>query len=787
LVWNKPGQTQEKQVDFDSLPAIIIVEPYGSTYPDLLKKIKEEKKYNLVLCATTSEVIGKVPQMAMPSVVLCASSTEDGLKKNIMMLGALRNAAKINHTRVMMTSSVRQFRLMEMQKMAGFSEIVQEPVSARSISNKLDRHIENLLKHRNLARAKTEIKAESDQSAKQKEYGSGQKPENSPQKEHAYERHYGRAARAQQNAARAEADKPQFLMGPPLKLKSDCWLQEKNIPKKVTGKWIIKMRGPGPAQWKWTELERAANGTQWWQWTPLDISYDKFTKEQGAWLFKGERAPECYEETWWFIDSEPVLGFFNDGQCLGQKIYLNTDKILVVANDSNEAYDNYPLILESYSTVIRQKQSNTTGTDETEIIKGKSVAEKINDEERRIKMQDHLTIDSDCWLVKRRGKCVGGRWTSQLFGPPPVSGRWEKLKDLDNQEAVWELKLTDEHADIFVKEQGSWIFKGLQPVYDEAAWIFTAEKPHLGFFYQGTSYGDRLKCDTDGNLMLARNSPQADAMSNLIKPVGSGGYAFDRDLDEEAEEWQEEKSEFNNKIKPEEKKKTVDPFAKYFDKDPEKDGFKDLRTDEEFLSMEIGDKRGKKQKTGDTVPVVETPKKQKAPLAAPDDHPGGLSPFGSKKNKAESMKADVKPGAQPGDKMAKLLAEHDKKEKKKEKERKADANPGDLNYLKPKKKKKEENAGEKIKAISIKPDKKDKPKTDGAEQTISLKPKKKKEAEPPREMFGSKKPPAPAIPAAPAGKLKPFGEKLAEKKEAVVAVQKNPHKLQCQMRVFLDF
>ena len=134
------------------------------------------------------------------------------------------------------------------------------------------------------------------------------------------------------------AGDPRIVFVEALKLLSDFWLIEKHPPKRIAGRWLIQVQGPGPARWAagWRRRgKKAQSGTRsaetsrsgcgslekWWRWVPDAGELDPFLREQGSWFFFG-LLPNFSGGLWSFASGSPELGFYFKGRSYGAKFKL---------------------------------------------------------------------------------------------------------------------------------------------------------------------------------------------------------------------------------------------------------------------------------------------------------------------------------------------------------------------------------------------------------------------------------------------------------------------------------
>ena len=124
-----------------------------------------------------------------------------------------------------------------------------------------------------------------------------------------------------------------------------------------------------------------------------------------------------------------------------------------------------------------------------------------------------LELESDCWLTLHGGaKKISDRWTIRLTGPGPAMGRWAEIDSHVAGERAWQWVPVNPSNDPFIKEEGAWVFVGSRiPEYHNDLWWFVGATPALDFYYEGQSFGAKLRVDDLDTLLVAKDSEAAKA------------------------------------------------------------------------------------------------------------------------------------------------------------------------------------------------------------------------------------------------------------------------------------
>lgn len=438
-----------------------------------MEKLEQDPAYSVVECVSSLDAASLVRRIG-PCLILFHVSKEDDLQRHIMMQNLIRQQINRKQVRLLVTTELRDRALNSFIVAQFGSEVLPEPANEKSLLFKIDRLVKSLPQGKATSR--------SDESAAE-------------------------------TAAR-ERGEPGIEQVPPLELMSDCWsVQTKGI-RRIGGRWILKVLGPGPEHGAWSEIEAADGGEGAWCWNPADPEHDPFIQEQGSWVCFG-RKPEYQSGGWMMNARTPQLGFYYEGECYGRKLALGENGQLQVAQDSEAARSALQLVQQ----VAAEKAGATPA-------KGGAAASRLEPEgvgpgAPEIISGEPLELESDCWLIQnRKPKRVANRWSVTLLGPAPHAGKWVSIEnpgEAASEEAFWRWVPHDPENDPFIREEGAWVFRGFQPKFSEVAWVFVGESPELSFYYEGESYGSKLRGDKRGRLTVARDSAAALARLPLME------------------------------------------------------------------------------------------------------------------------------------------------------------------------------------------------------------------------------------------------------------------------------
>lgn len=119
-----------------------------------------------------------------------------------------------------------------------------------------------------------------------------------------------------------------------------------------------------------------------------------------------------------------------------------------------------------------------------------------------------MSLRADCWFLEMPDhiKKINGFWCIYLIGPGPNTGIWQRCEEFGKDE-YWEFVPKDPMHDTLKGEEGSWLFKGNKPKFENCHWQFVSKKPHLMYFLNGITEVHKFKLESKGLILaVARNS-----------------------------------------------------------------------------------------------------------------------------------------------------------------------------------------------------------------------------------------------------------------------------------------
>lgn len=119
-----------------------------------------------------------------------------------------------------------------------------------------------------------------------------------------------------------------------------------------------------------------------------------------------------------------------------------------------------------------------------------------------------MNLQADCWFLEmpEHIKKINGIFCIYLIGPGPNTGLWQKCEEFGKEE-YWEFVPKDPIHETLKGEEGSWLFKGNKPKFENCHWQFVSKDPELMYFLYGLTEIHKFKLESKGLVLaMARNS-----------------------------------------------------------------------------------------------------------------------------------------------------------------------------------------------------------------------------------------------------------------------------------------
>ncbi len=478
-------------VQEDGRVPVVVIRPWGPTFPEVIEYLGSANEVQLVECATSLEAVSIANQFDRCVLLFHAIELRD-VVKHVTMLKFLKESIELERVRPIITTYIEQISVLQKLSIFGCQEVIREPIPSKSLIFKLNRSIKALIQL-NLVQ---EVKPDSSGRSLARDLGLGFEAK--------------------------ESNVGLFRYLPPLAIESDFWFYPEGSPRRIGRRWLVKMKGPAPSVGKF-EMEGSEEN---WIWTPVNRLRHPFQEKEGVWRFKGQ-SPLFKKDTWWLVGVQPELMFYVRGECKGEKVGIDPSGILTVSKNSETAIRALPLFevqASRYSALEKETESKK--------IKASLANEATLDPKRglknehKVRLIEPLTLQSDFWLLEGRlPKWINGHWIIRLLGPSPAYGHWaevavhaERKKSEGGGEKFWRWVSNNPDRDPYLLDPGTWEFVGFQPKFDpkidKGAWIFVSENPQFNFTAASengisTVLATKVSLDSEGVLLVASDSQSA--------------------------------------------------------------------------------------------------------------------------------------------------------------------------------------------------------------------------------------------------------------------------------------
>ncbi len=187
----------------------------------------------------------------------------------------------------------------------------------------------------------------------------------------------------------------------PLDLEDDIWLIKNEAEaKKILGKWLIRLVGPGPYVGNWYEVKPSL-----WRFDIKENQRKIFVPNEGSWYFSGEQKPDfLWKENNWLINGEGFELFFQSSKGVHSRL-KSLDKILTISKNSLYAKTKEQSIIESFDKdlvykLAPEKLANMEGENKTENLvqknlKGNNKTEQLDHGNLKGKTQKDAEISDN--------------------------------------------------------------------------------------------------------------------------------------------------------------------------------------------------------------------------------------------------------------------------------------------------------------------------------------------------------------------------------------------------------
>jgi|GEM_PF-2308128 len=478
---------------------IFLVKPYSAGFEMVKDRLSNDSRYQIIECDTPAQIIALAPQSQGLVILVSAPHTKD-IVNPLTILRALAARVKSKQVKMILVTGVRDEGLRAKFIAAGVAEILSESVPAKSILFKLEKTAKLLIKNTQLPSTPSRIA-----------------PKNTAPSNH--------AILAPVTSSESKVD---WL--PQKEFKEDFWLFSGSIPKRIGGRWMMRIQGPSLVEGKWSEIELGGSVHEAWQWLPTARATGIFATSGGTWIFKGQE-PRIQGEAWIFVGKAPELTYYIIGdekevpvpEFYRVKTRDSSATLIEVVKDRPDSSFLSASINESWRKYGGQKIEEA---EPAEV--GGEIEKKLKDSSDAssgVKFVNPLALLSDFWMTDSK-KPINkkGMWQVTLIGPSPTVGHWEEIV-LGGRTAWKWIPQGSEASTTYLKDAGTWVFLGDKtPEFNEGVWNFTGVTPQFSFFLNndisenrlGNPLATKFSSESKSFMTMAQDSEQALARMDAI-------------------------------------------------------------------------------------------------------------------------------------------------------------------------------------------------------------------------------------------------------------------------------
>lgn len=306
----KPSDKSKKAAEVDpfALPnQVIAFTPTSPKVERLITLLNGDRNIGIHRVKTPEEMIQITRQQA-PCLLLVSAATKEDILKATTALGAMRDLASKHMIKGIAISKIDDKRLQKAFNFLGCSEFILDSVPDHTVYFKIGLQLKALRMKR--------VQTEKEVARKKKKDGQ----------------------------ATADAEKKggatTVTYKEALDLPHDIWLMAGAKPRKVGLNWIFDFEGPDPNSGDWRTVGGAGNPRWFWKSRDESGNETKANSDATGWSFLGNRPIfDVKTGKWKLVSKEPQLFFKFNGKTQASKIETKNNQIIIAA-DSVQAPNN---------------------------------------------------------------------------------------------------------------------------------------------------------------------------------------------------------------------------------------------------------------------------------------------------------------------------------------------------------------------------------------------------------------------------------------------------------------
>jgi hypothetical protein len=311
---------------------IVVVEPITKTVNDLLEAIRDKDLAEISPFPNADEAVQYARQFVPCMLVLCIQTNND-IPPILNTLKKLKNDIKQGHVKTLLVSKIKNSQLQKLIGEFGVTDYIEEPITPRTLMFKANLQLKAL----DTTRRQIELKKQSE------------------------EKIVFKSTKKSEDDAQSTGNEIKTRNKPALQLANDTFLIKNSVVKKQAKKYLVELDGPDPATGDWVpEGTDPANPA--WRWKPTDKEDEPGSEEGDGWVASGEKPQfKAAAKKWQLASEKPALFFKKKDQKVAEKIAVDADGEVIVAEDSPAAEENLRKNLKKAERQKKKKQAEAAG------------------------------------------------------------------------------------------------------------------------------------------------------------------------------------------------------------------------------------------------------------------------------------------------------------------------------------------------------------------------------------------------------------------------------------------
>jgi DNA-binding response OmpR family regulator len=374
------------------------MEPITKTVNDLLEAITEKDQADVSPFQNADEAVQNTRQFVPCMLVLCIQTNND-IPPVLNILKKLKPDIKQGLVKTLLVSKIKNPQLQKLIGEFGVTDYIEEPIPARTLMFKANLQ----LKAVDTTRRQIELKKQGE------------------------EKIVFKTSKKGEEEAQNTGTEIKTKSKPALALANDTFLIKNSQVKKQAKKYLVELDGPDPSTGDWMpEGDDPANPQ--WRWKPHDKEDEPGSEDGDGWVASGEKPQFKPAAKKWQLSSEkPSLYFKKKKEKVAEKIGVDEDGEVVVADDSPAAEENLRKNLKKAERIKKKKQAEAAGipfVEEEEIPEPAPAPAPDEDLEEK---------ETDDPIVKARKKKKRERAAAIARGetPPPETDEEESAAEIE--------------------------------------------------------------------------------------------------------------------------------------------------------------------------------------------------------------------------------------------------------------------------------------------------------------------------------------------------------------------